>query len=54
MVDIHDCPNYHMVQFVSSINDIYYAALDDPTEGLNAITFQQLVTHICTTYAQIS
>jgi hypothetical protein len=40
--------------FAASINDVYYAALDDPTEGLNAVTLQQLVTHICTTYAQIS
>jgi hypothetical protein len=32
----------------------WYAALDDPTEGLNAVTLHQLVTHICTTYAQIS
>ncbi len=40
--------------FAASIDDIYYAALDGPTEGLNAVTLQQLVTHICTTYAQIS
>ena len=40
--------------FAASINDVYYAALDDPTEGLNAVTLQQLVTHICTMYAQIS
>ncbi len=41
-------------QFSASIDDIYYAALDDPTEGLNAVTLRQLVIHICTTYAQIS
>ncbi len=32
-------------QFAASIDDVYYAALDDPTEGLNAVTLQQLVTH---------
>ncbi len=41
-------------QFPASIDDVYYAALDDPTEGLNAVTLRQLVTHIRTTYAQIS
>jgi hypothetical protein len=41
-------------QFVASNNNIYYAALDDPTEGLNAVTLWQLFTHIHTTYAQIS
>ncbi len=40
-------------QFVASIDDVYYAALNDPTEGLNTVTLQ-LVTHICTTYVQIS
>ncbi len=35
-------------QFTASIDDVYHAALDDPTEGLNAITLQQLVTHIRT------
>jgi hypothetical protein len=40
--------------FAASINDIYYAALNDPNEGLNAVTLQQLITHIHTTYAQIS
>jgi hypothetical protein len=33
---------------------MYYVTLGDPTEGLNAVTLQQLVTHIGTTYAQIS
>jgi hypothetical protein len=41
-------------QFAASINNLYYATLDDPTKGLNAVTLQQLVAHICTTYAQIS
>jgi hypothetical protein len=41
-------------QFVASINDVYYATLNDPTEGLNAVTLQQLTTHIRTTYMQIS
>jgi hypothetical protein len=41
-------------QFAASINDVYYAALDDPTKGLNAVTYWQLVTHIHITYAQIS
>jgi hypothetical protein len=41
-------------QFAASINDVYNAALNDPTEGLNAVTLQQFVTHIRTTYAQVS
>ncbi len=41
-------------QFAASIDDVYYATLDDPTEGLNAVTLQQLVSHIRTTYVQIS
>jgi hypothetical protein len=41
-------------QFAASINDVYYATLNDPTEGLNAVTLRRLVTHIRTTYAQIS
>jgi hypothetical protein len=32
----------------------YYAILDDPTKGLNAINLHSLVMHILTTYAQIS
>jgi len=39
---------------VASINDVYYATLNDPTEGLNAVTLHQLITCIRTTYAQIS
>jgi hypothetical protein len=41
-------------QFAASIDNVYYTALDDPTEGLNAVTLRQLVTHICTTHTQIS
>jgi hypothetical protein len=41
-------------QFAASIDGVYYTPLDDPTEGLNAVTLQQLVTHIHATYAQIS
>jgi hypothetical protein len=33
-------------QFAASIDDVYYAALDDPTEDLNAVTLWQLITHI--------
>jgi hypothetical protein len=41
-------------QFAASIDGVYYAPLDDPTEGLSAVTLRQLVTHIRTTYVQIS
>jgi hypothetical protein len=41
-------------QFAAFIDDIYYATLDDLTEGLNTVTLQQLVTHTHTTYTQIS
>jgi hypothetical protein len=41
-------------QFAASINDVNYTTFDDPMEGHNAVTIQQLVTHICTTYTQIS
>jgi hypothetical protein len=40
-------------QFAAAIDDVYYAALDDPTKGLNAVTLHDLVAHICTTYATI-
>jgi hypothetical protein len=33
---------------------MHYAKLNDPTEGLNAISLCDLVTHICSTYATIS
>jgi hypothetical protein len=38
-------------QFAAAINSIYYAALDDPTKGLNTISLRDLVTHIQSTYA---
>jgi hypothetical protein len=41
-------------QFAAAINNIYYAALNDPTEGLNGVNLRTLVQHILTTYAQIS
>jgi hypothetical protein len=40
--------------FAAAIDNVYYAALDDPTKGLNAISLQDLVTHIQTTYALLS
>jgi hypothetical protein len=51
---------YHLVlsitrdQFVAAIDDIYYAVLDNPIKGLNGINLRTLITHILTTYAQIS
>ncbi len=41
-------------QFAAAIDDVYYAILDDPTEGLNGIDLRTLVQHILTMYAQIS
>jgi hypothetical protein len=41
-------------QFVAAIDNVYYAILDNPTEGLNAIDLRTLVMHILNTYAQIS
>ena len=41
-------------QFAAAIDDVYYAVLDDPMEGLNGIDLRTLVQHILTTYAQIS
>jgi hypothetical protein len=41
-------------QFAAAIDNVYYVALNDPTEGLNAITLRDLVNHIRTTYATIS
>jgi hypothetical protein len=41
-------------QFAAAINDVYYAVLDDPTEGLNRVDLRTLVQRILTTYAQIS
>ncbi len=34
------------IQFTAATNDVYYAALNDPTEGLNTILLQDLVGHI--------
>jgi hypothetical protein len=41
-------------QFAAAIDGVYYAALNDPTKGLKAISLRDLVTHIQTTYALIS
>jgi hypothetical protein len=41
-------------QFAAAIDKVYYAVLDDPTKGLNAIDLCTLVMHILNTYAQIS
>jgi hypothetical protein len=41
-------------QFAAAIDDVYYAVLDDPIEGLNSVDLRTLVMHILTTYAQIS
>jgi hypothetical protein len=40
-------------QFAVAIIDVYYANLDDPTEGLNAVNLLTLVMHILNTYIQI-
>jgi hypothetical protein len=37
-----------------AIDYVYYAALVNPTEGLNGVSIQQLIVHISTNYAQIS
>jgi hypothetical protein len=41
-------------QFAVAIDNIYYAILDNPTKGLNAINLCTLVMHILNTYSQIS
>jgi hypothetical protein len=41
-------------QFATSIDGVYYTTLNDPNEGLNVVILRQLVTHIRTTYTQIS
>jgi hypothetical protein len=41
-------------QFAAAIDDVYYAVLDDPTEGLNGFDLRTLVQHILTAYTQIS
>jgi hypothetical protein len=38
-------------QFVVAIDGLYYAVLDNPTEGLNAIDLCTLLMHILNTYA---
>jgi hypothetical protein len=40
-------------QFAAAIDNLYYAPLNDLTEGLNAIPLRDLVAHIQTTYATI-
>jgi hypothetical protein len=40
-------------QFAAAINDLYYAALNSPTKGLNRITLRDLIVHIRTTYGTI-
>jgi hypothetical protein len=37
-----------------AIDDVYYAALDNPTKGLNGVSIQQLIAHIRNNYAHIS
>ena len=47
--------SHHHTQPIHSGNQqIYYAVLDSPTTGLNAINLRTLVMHILNTYAQIS
>jgi hypothetical protein len=41
-------------QFAAAINDTYYAILDKPTNGLNAVDLRTLVMHILNTNTQIS
>jgi hypothetical protein len=41
-------------RFAAAIDNIYYAILDNPTKGLNAIILCSLVMRILTIYAQIS
>jgi hypothetical protein len=41
-------------QYMTAVNDVYYAVLEDPTKGLNTINLRTLVMHILNTYAQIS
>jgi hypothetical protein len=38
-------------QFAAAIDDVYYAVLDDPIEGLNGVDLCTLTTHIITMYA---
>ena len=41
-------------QFATTIDDVFYAVFNNPTEGLNGADLRTLVQHIPTTYAQIS
>jgi hypothetical protein len=41
-------------QFAATINNIFYAILNNPIKGLNGVDLRTLVHHIATTYAQIS
>jgi hypothetical protein len=50
VVDILPGPHHEL----AAINNIYYAVLDNPIKGLNSINLCLLVTHIVTTYMQIS
>jgi hypothetical protein len=43
-----------VLAIATAIDDVYYAVLNNPTEGLNGIDLRTLVQHILTTYAQIS
>jgi hypothetical protein len=54
MEHLQDGPHHHRNQYAAVIDDVYYAVLDDPTKGLNAINLCTLVMHILNIYAQIS
>jgi hypothetical protein len=41
-------------QFAATIDNVYYAALNNPTKGLNTVTLCDLVAHFRTTYTTIS
>ncbi len=41
-------------QYAVAIDKVYYAILDNPTKGLNAVNLRTLVMPILNTYAQIS
>ncbi len=40
-------------QFAAAVDNVYYAALDDPIKVLNTITLRDFVAHIQTTYPTI-
>jgi hypothetical protein len=54
MEHLQDGSHHHSNQFAVAIGNVYYAVLDNPTEGLNAINLLILVMHILNTCAQIS